>query len=303
MRRAQAGTVAEGLRGRLRRDLEATLAAGTARSPLDPPGGAVWLSGWAWSCLSVGVTLWLVAGYHAGFASLNAAAAVYPDWVLQWTTSLGGETVPFALALVLARRRPRVFWALVLAALVAVAYSRGLKPLFDAARPPAVLPLDSFNLIGPEHRRASFPSGHSVTAGVFGGVLVYYARQVETRALLILLAVLVGLSRVAVGVHWPVDVACGLGGGVLAAWIGARLAARWAALGTTLSVHLALVGLCSLAAVGMILGGGEYVQARPLLEVLGWAVLVDGVLGYVVGPLWRVLRVRGVDRSGSTRRS
>ena len=285
--------MADGLLGRLRLDLEATLAAGAARTALDPPGGAVWLSGWAWSCLSVGLTLWLVAGYHAGFASVNDAATTYPDWLLQWTTSLGGETVPFALALVLARRHPRVFWALVLAALVAVAYSRGLKPLFDAARPPAVLPLDSFNLIGPEHRRASFPSGHSVTAGVFGGVLVYYARRAETRVLLILLAVLVGLSRVAVGVHWPVDVAFGLGGGVLAAWIGARLAARWATLGTKVSVHLALVALCSLAAVGLILGGGEYVQARPLLAILGWAALADACLGYIVGPLWRVLRVRG----------
>ena len=285
--------MAEGLLRRLGRDLEATLAAGAARTPLDPPGGAVWLSGWAWSCLSVGVTLWLVAGYHAGFAAVNDAATAYPEWLLHWTTSFGGETVPFALALVLARRRPRVFWALVLAALVAVAYSRGLKPLFDAARPPAVLPLDSFNLIGPEHRRGSFPSGHSVTAGVFCGVLVFYARRLETRVLLILLAVLVGLSRVAVGVHWPVDVAFGLGGGVLAAWVGARLAARWVTLGTTPWVHLALVALCSLAAVALTLGGGEYVQARPLLEGLGWAVLADACLGYVINPLRRVLRMRG----------
>ena len=49
--------------------------------------------------------------------------------------------------------------------------------------------------------------------------------------LLILLAVAAGLSRVAVGVHWPVDVAAGLLGGVLAVLLGVALArrSRWGA--------------------------------------------------------------------------
>ncbi len=287
--------MAEGLFRCLRRDLDTALTLGAARNPLAPTNGGAWLAGWALVCFTAGLTLWLACGYHGAFAALNAVATSYPDWVLAGTTSLGGEGVVFALSLLFARRYPRVFWALVLGAVVAVAYSRGLKPLFDVPRPPAVLPPDSFNLIGPAHRRASFPSGHSVTAGVFFGVLVYYARGWETRVLWVLLGVLVGLSRVAVGVHWPVDVAFGLGGGVLAGWIGARLAARWSALATDASVHLALVTLCGIVAVGLILGTGEYPQARPLLQVVGWTSLAYAVAGYVVLPLGRTL---GRHRAG-----
>lgn len=282
----------EGLIGYLRRDLRGALAAGVERTPLDPPGGGLWLSRWALVCLSVGLTLWLACGYQAGFARLNSAAAAHPGWIFQWLTTLGGEGVPFALSLFLARRYPRVFWALVLAALVAIAYNRGLKPLFDLPRPPAVLPADGFNLIGPGHRRSSFPSGHSVTAGVFWGVLVYYARWSWVRWLWILIAVAVALSRVAVGVHWPVDVAFGLLGGVLAAWGGARLAARWAGWATEPTLHLALVALGAICAVSLTLWDGGYPEARPLLQVIGWSALGFAGYGYLLRPLAAGLRAR-----------
>ena len=280
--------MAEGLIECLRRDLVRALDAGAARTPLDPPGGGAWLAGWGLICLTAGLTLWLACGYHGGFSGLNAAATAYPAWVLQWLTALAGNAAPFAFGLFLARRYPRVLFALMLAAVAAIAYSQGLKPLFDAARPAAVLPPDSFTLIGPALRRASFPSGHSVAAGAVCGVLVYYARWAETRVLWVLLASLVGLSRVAVGVHWPVDVAFGLTGGVLSAWIGARLAARWSAAATHSATHLTLVAICALCALGLILGPSDYLPARPLLRVLGAASLAYGLVDYVVRPLLRL---------------
>lgn len=286
--------MAEGLlatwRRDLARDLNRALAAGAARTPLTPPGGGAWLAAWALACLTAGLALWLAGGYHAGFSGLNAAADTYPAWVLQWLTAVGGDAVPFALGLFLARRYPRVLLALALAAILAIAYSRGLKPLFDTARPPAVLPLADFNLIGPALRRASFPSGHSVAAGAFCGVLVYYARRTETRVLWVLLASLVGLSRVAVGVHWPVDVAFGLAGGALSAWIGARLAARWGAMATRPAIHLTLVAICALCAVTLLRGAGHYPLARPLLQALGGTALAYALAGYVVMPLVRLRR-------------
>jgi len=269
----------------LREDLSAALAAGAARTSLAPPGGALWLSRWAFACLIAGLTLLAACGYQGGFDRLNGWAAAYPDWVWQWLTSLGDERVPFALSLFIARRRPRVFWALVLAALAAAAYSRGLKPLFDMPRPPAVLGPDAFNLIGPGHRRSSFPSGHSVTAGVFFGVLVYYARRVDLRVLLLLLGVLAGSSRVAVGVHWPVDVAFGLFGGALAAWAGGRMAARWPRPATDASVHLAFVTLACFLTATLTYWDGGYPLARPLLAALGWGALAYVVIDYGLRPL------------------
>lgn len=269
----------------LRDDLNRALSAGAAQTPLDPPGGAIWLVLWAWSCLVAGLTLLLACGYEAGFTRINGWATTHPAWVWQWLTVLGDERVPFALSLFLARHRPRVFWALILAALVATAYSRGLKPLFDMPRPPAMLAPDRLNLIGPALRRASFPSGHSVTAGVFFGVLVYYTRRPEIRALWVTIALVAGLSRVAVGVHWPVDVAFGVLGGVLAAWIGVRLAARWSSLAVDGSVHLAFVTLACFFTLTLTYWDGGYTLARPLLSTLGWAALAYAAIVYALRPL------------------
>ena len=272
--------------------IDAALAAGAARTRMAPTAGSRWLIAWVAACLLVGLTLFAACGYEAGFLRLNHAASALPDWVWQWLTSFGDERMAFAIGLLVSIHRPRVFWALVLAAVVATAYSRGLKPLFDMPRPPAVLEPESFNLIGPGHRRGSFPSGHSVTAGVLFGVLVQYARWSQTRVLLILLALLAGLSRVALGVHWPVDVAAGLMGGVLAAWIGGRLAARWDALASDASVHLAFVTLACFFAVTLTYFDGGYPLARPLLQSVGWVALGHTLLFYVFFPLRAVRRGR-----------
>ncbi|WP_373510627.1 phosphatase PAP2 family protein [Thiocapsa sp.] len=267
-----------------KQDLRKRLETGAARTRLDSPHGASWLLRWAGVCLIVGLTLYLAVGYHAGFIRINAAAAAYPDWLWQCLTVLGDERVPFALALLFALRYPRVLWALVLAAMIAAAYSRGFKELFDSARPPGVLAADAFNLIGPGHTRASFPSGHSVTAAVFFGVLIYFTPRTALRALFLALAVLVGLSRVAVGVHWPVDVAAGLFGGALAAWLGAVLAARWPGPATNPGVHLPVVSLAVIPAVTLLFDDAGYSAAAMPLTILGLVAL--GVVGiqYLLRP-------------------
>lgn len=271
-------------------DLDRALAEGAERTPLNPSGGDAWLALWAWSCLVAGLALLLAGGYEAGFTRVNGWASTHPTWIWQWITILGDERVPFALSLFIARRRPRVFWALVLGALLAVALTRGIKPLLDVPRPPALLGPEEIHLIGPALRRSSFPSGHSVAAGVFFGVLAYYSRHPATRALWILTALLVGLSRVAAGVHWPLDTAFGLLGGILAAWAGCRLAARHWRLAQDASVHLAFVTFACFLTLTLTYWDGGYALARPLLITLGWGALSYTALIYGAWPLfcaWR----------------
>jgi membrane-associated phospholipid phosphatase len=275
---------------RLAADLHDALQHGAARDPGPSPAGEAWLTHAGLAALVLGSGLALLAGYHAGFMPLNTAAAMLPSTLWQALTMLGDERVAFALSLFFARRHPRVFWTLVCSALVAILYSRGLKPLVDAARPPAVLPAGSFMLIGPGHRGEGFPSGHSVTAGVFFGVLIAYARRLPWRLVFLFIAVLAGLSRIAVGVHWPVDVAFGLGGGFLAAWVGVRIASRmpWGVYDG--SVHLALVTLAAIVTVGLWVDHAGYVATAPGLKLLTAAALTTVVLGYVVLPLRRCMR-------------
>lgn len=65
-------------------------------------------------------------------------------------------------------------------------------------------------------RSPSFPSRHSLTAGVFAAAAWGIARWVG--AVTTLFALLVAVGRVWKGVHWPSDVATGLLVGALTAW-------------------------------------------------------------------------------------
>ncbi|MEA3277843.1 MAG: phosphatase PAP2 family protein [Pseudomonadota bacterium] len=284
--------MAEGPVSYLGRDLREALADGATRTPAVSPDGGRWLALWALGCALAGLTLFLFCGYHAGFWRLNGLAAETPDWIWQWVTVLGDERVAFALTLFFSRRYPRVFWSLIVAALIGIAYTHALKPLFSALRPAGVLDPDAFNLIGPRHRKVSFPSGHSVTAAVFFAVWLYYLRATWARWILVLVAVAAGLSRVAVGVHWPVDVAAGLMGGILAAWLGVALARRspWGILEP--SVHLAFVSLAAVLTVTLLYWDGGYGAAAQVQRLVGVAALVCAAYLYLIRPLSRWLGER-----------
>lgn len=263
--------------------LRDALMVGWERTPL-PADGPRWLLRWVLVCLVAGLSLFLCCGYHGGFSRLNDAATGLPSWFWQWLTVLGDERVAFALTLFFSLRYPRVFWALILAAVVAALYTHSFKTLFGALRPPGVLDPDSFNLIGPGHRKSSFPSGHSATAGVFFAVLMCYARSTPLRVLFVLFALLAGLSRVAVGVHWPVDVAAGLMGGALAAYTGVWLADRTAGVGSNPVVHLVFVVVAAVMAVMLTYSDGGYDEAGLPLRVLGISALVAAATSYLLPP-------------------
>ena len=153
---------------------------------------------------TAGLALYAADGYHAAFHGVNDLAPTLPRWLWQGLTMLGDERTAIALALLLARRHPQALYAILVAALLATLMNRGIKLGADQLRPPAVLPAESFNLLGPANKRLSFPSGHTVTAFVLFGVMAYHFRR--WRFPLLGMAALAGLSRVMVGVHWPIDV-------------------------------------------------------------------------------------------------
>jgi len=154
-------------------------------------------------------------------------------------TALGSVTVLslmvlFVAGLFAALRRWREAGLLLLAAGGGVALSQALKALFGRPRPDA-----SLHLV--EAINASFPSGTPMRSAVVGLTLGRLtARFVARRRVKVFalagaatVTVLVGLSRVYLGVHWPSDVLAGwsLGGAWALAWwlVAQGLERRWPA--------------------------------------------------------------------------
>lgn len=158
-----------------------------------------------------------------------------PGWVEEMGrdfTALGGiavltmVTLAIVGYLVLDGKR-RVAVVLLMATLGALAVSTVLKQAFDRPRPDLV-PHGSIVYT------ASFPSGHSMLAAstylTLGALLARVQRRRRMKAYILLVAVLatvlVGVSRVYLGVHWPTDVLAGWAAGAgwaLLCW----LLARW----------------------------------------------------------------------------
>ena len=91
--------------------------------------------------------------------------------------------------------------------------ARILKHLIAAPRPPAIL--DQVHLVGIEFFKSSFPSGHTTSAFAVGLLFYSYFTHRAWKALAIILAVLVGYSRVYLGLHFPGDIVAGAGIGLL----------------------------------------------------------------------------------------
>lgn len=98
-----------------------------------------------------------------------------------------------------------------------------LKNLCDTPRPAAVL--DDCRCLAGILRAHSFPSGHTTTA--FAIAVVAAQRERRWAIPLLLLAALVGYSRVYVGAHFPSDVLGGAVLGILSALFCLALAPRF----------------------------------------------------------------------------
>lgn len=85
------------------------------------------------------------------------------------------------------------------------------RPYFDHPEIKCLKPVDSsFDIYDVAGQGFSFPSNHSTNAViVYGGIPIFVRKNRVTVSLAIILPLMVGLSRVLVGVHYPTDVLAG----------------------------------------------------------------------------------------------
>jgi undecaprenyl-diphosphatase len=104
---------------------------------------------------------------------------------------------------------------------IATLFSQALKRSLTRARPDTAIA--GFEALAANPDRFSFPSGH--TAAAFGVAVAFAGEPYGLGPVALLLAVGIGLSRVYLGAHYPLDVAAGGFLGVLAG-LAARLLVR-----------------------------------------------------------------------------
>ena len=181
---------------------------------------AIWLAmlltGGGWLDRSVYEALY--AGHRP---ALIAATRVF--------TALGEPTVLVTAGFLVAgwiwwRRHPHLALAILLIVLVGRGLGEAQKYWIARARPD----LEPHLVIV---KTSSFPSGHATSSMIFY-LTVALALTMETRwhrptaAAAILLSLLIGTSRVMLGVHWPSDVIGGWAFGLLWVLLTLRLAGR-----------------------------------------------------------------------------
>ncbi len=237
-------------------------------------------------CLLLAMALfgvWHGGVWQGGFLAGQAVSSHLPPVLWESLTTLGDARVQLALMLPFCLRYPRVFWALFLGALIAGAISRGFKTAFPLPRPAAVFDAAQITVIGAKLTAHSFPSGHTVSA--FSFVVAWLALLGWRAAPLVLIALLAGFSRVAVGAHWPVDVLAGAMVGLLGGWLGLRLSRhfRW---GLGVRAHWFLVALSVIAVATLPFDGQGYPDS------LAWRIIAClwGLGGFVAVYLLPLLR-------------
>ena len=227
--------------------------------------------------LVLSAPLWLHTYEPAMFVYLNTQCAALPGVVWAGLSLLGnawgvlGVTAPL---LVLA---PRLLWAWLCAAPFAILFTRLGKGLIVSPRPAAVVDNTQIHILGERLELVSMPSGHTLTAFAVASA-IYFALPTSRRwrhGWLFVLAAAVGLSRIAVGAHWPGDVAVGASLGLLSGMLGQVLLARMApAHWQPTAWSLRAVALLVLAAAYPLVDAGlDFAEAVPVQVVLALVAL------------------------------
>jgi len=251
---------------------------------------------WVWlmplAGLVLTVPLWLHWFEPQGMLWLNGLCRGVPDMVWTGFSLMGNAWGLLALTAPLLWRAPRTLWAWLCAAPFAIVFARLGKDLLESPRPAAAIDNDLLRIVGEPLHNASMPSGHTLTAFAVASA-VYFAWPANRRPrgawLLWVLALATGISRVAVGAHWPGDVAVGACLGVWAGLLGNGLLRR-VPVAWWHPRHLALRAVAALMAVAayvLLADPLDFVENQWLQRLLAlWALL--SVLRFVALPWWPV---------------
>lgn len=208
------------------------------------------------------------------FLEINQGGQFAGDMFWIGLTTLGDGLLICALFLPFLRRKPALVWAMILSWLLVALWIKVLKNLESMPRPLSMLPATDVHVIGAAYRFNSFPSGHAATAAMFAAVLCLFFKKKWLRASVLALALLISLSRIAMGVHWVTDVLVGFLGGWLLAGAGYLLAIRLRFGTTTVAKGIFGVMLAGISIFMLVKNYSDYPEAFKLQRAIVLACLL-----------------------------
>jgi membrane-associated phospholipid phosphatase len=135
-------------------------------------------------------------------------------------TILGDTLVALAIIFPFIRYKPEFIWQFIVGGLIATLFIHSIKPTVHLSRPAAIFSSDAIHIIGVALHSRSFPSGHAATIFTLAGILLMGIESTKIRLTILMGAMLVALSRIVVGAHWPLDILGGAIIGLLSAFSG-----------------------------------------------------------------------------------
>ena len=143
------------------------------------------------------------------YFNMHGRRAPWLDWMMLWFTQIGNGIFAMVIVLIMFLRVNHLFaYELTLGILTLWLVVELMKVLFHRTRP--YIKLKSIRIVGSRASGRSFPSGHT-SQSFFMATLVlhYYQVGVHVALGLYAIALLVGITRIYVGMHYPRDVLAG----------------------------------------------------------------------------------------------
>nr|WP_297306835.1 phosphatase PAP2 family protein [uncultured Flavobacterium sp.] len=167
------------------------------------------------------------------FLYFNSELSKYPS-TLDNLTQFGDALIILSFVALLLIYAPKVWEALITASIVSAILVGILKPLFGIQRPAAAFGIENLHVIGRVLRgNNSFPSGHSVTVFTVLTVILFAfmpkktTNQIIWSVSIFSLGIILILTRLGVGAHYPLDVTVGAIVGYISAILGLVINKRY----------------------------------------------------------------------------